>query len=279
LKVKSGKYVMPDSFSPALTDLIARMLCVNTEQRITIPEIKAHPAFGEGFPEGYTIPTPIPFTFSENPVEVDDEILKVLKHIGYDSKDEAFSELTKTGHSMAKVFYSMYKGNQTIEQLPWESMDVSDAPSEAFEVAGEAHEVQGGNVQGPFARRPRFVEPSMPEAFSLARRASWVLSLPPEEFEEGEVWERIRVGIVTLMTGLQKILVGAGYEYFHPNEFELIARKLGVSGYVILSAKPESCESLTLTSRRPAESSGDHELTLAIGTLVYDWADLDQCRP
>ena len=43
LKVQKGRYILPKEISDNARDLISRMLCVNPEDRITIPEILEHP--------------------------------------------------------------------------------------------------------------------------------------------------------------------------------------------------------------------------------------------
>ena len=56
-KVKQGVYYMPTSLSEEAQDLIRRMLVVEPEKRITMPEIKNHPWFKSN---SKALPEPFP---------------------------------------------------------------------------------------------------------------------------------------------------------------------------------------------------------------------------
>lgn len=53
-RIQKGEYVIPDHvhLSPGLLDLIARLLTIDPGTRATLADVKAHPWFVEGLPEG-----------------------------------------------------------------------------------------------------------------------------------------------------------------------------------------------------------------------------------
>ncbi|KAG1876307.1 hypothetical protein F4604DRAFT_692460 [Suillus subluteus] len=57
-KVKAGKYDVPAYIDPQAKDLLTRMLVVDVNRRITIPEIMAHPWFNKPTPGIVYVPAP-----------------------------------------------------------------------------------------------------------------------------------------------------------------------------------------------------------------------------
>ncbi|KAG2109862.1 kinase-like domain-containing protein [Suillus discolor] len=57
-KVKAGKYDIPAYIDPQAKDLLTRMLVVDVNRRITIPEIMAHPWFNKPTPGIVYVPAP-----------------------------------------------------------------------------------------------------------------------------------------------------------------------------------------------------------------------------
>jgi BR serine/threonine kinase len=130
-KVKTGRFAMPLFISPDIQDLIAQMLCVDTQRRITIAKIKIHPAFRIGINPVYILPTPRPIVWERSPVsEVDETVLAVLTDIGCGSENDIVRELQRTEFSMEKVFYAMYYAAKEIEAMQWaEGINVSSLPN------------------------------------------------------------------------------------------------------------------------------------------------------
>ncbi|KAF5368655.1 hypothetical protein D9757_010219 [Collybiopsis confluens] len=92
-KVKAGKYEMPSNIDPSAQDLISKMLVIDSTERITIPEILAHPWLNTSpaarrhlsleFPPDPVLP-PSPSTLSRpisDPTGIDPDILFSLKII------------------------------------------------------------------------------------------------------------------------------------------------------------------------------------------------------
>jgi BR serine/threonine kinase len=272
-KVKLGHFVMPETFSRPMKNLVSRMLCVNPKKRITIREIKSHPAFLEGFPNGYSLPKPIPLHFPADRIDPDPDSLRLLYHIGYASMDEAKAELASSSHSMAKVFYAMYRYERGIETLPWTSCNLapSDAPSEAFQMTPEVRIMANVNVQDPFQRKQKLVDQSTPQQFSIAHKASWALpQMSDRSFEDSETWQSIRCTLPILMCGVQEILIAKGYEFFHPNQFELIARKKNERAYAVITASQEAEDLFSLNVKCLDEGNKDIELKMEISYLICD---------
>ncbi|EAX94743.1 CAMK family protein kinase [Trichomonas vaginalis G3] len=119
-KIKNGQYRMPD-FPAVIKDLVAKMLCVNPECRITIEQIKHHKAFRIGLPQFYTPPLPFPMPDMSQPVSIDDltpEVKETMITIGF-TPEELNEQLSLTGCNTAKSFYSILTQTQAIESFPW----------------------------------------------------------------------------------------------------------------------------------------------------------------
>lgn len=104
------------------------MLVVDPKDRITIKDIKAHPAFRIGLPSKYIIPTPLAIPHIHAPIDqsqIDISVISVLRQIGYNSDEDVISELTSEKHSMAKVFFHMLKREFSPVNLPWPSDKIS----------------------------------------------------------------------------------------------------------------------------------------------------------
>jgi BR serine/threonine kinase len=265
-KVKSGRYIMPESFPAPFQDVISRLLCPDPHARISIPELKAHPTFSGDFPIGYSLPAPIPLPVLDSPVEPEAGILNLLKHIGYESEDAARAELEAPGHTMAKVFWAMSKRNKNLESLPWPSRQaaVSLAPMDAIDMPPvPAFEVSG--------RDELDYEPSISDACSFARKVSWIASVAgEEEADEVDCFESLRCDLVRLMAGIQKVLDDVGYEFFHPDPFQILARKAEDRAYLIVRAAYASDETLSVRIRRPMQSRQDFALMSEIERLIVD---------
>jgi hypothetical protein len=205
-------------------------------------DIKAHPAFTDGFPAGYLLPRPIPLQCREDRIDADGESLKLLYHLGYASIAEAKTELSSASQSMGKVFYGMYNNQYGIAALPW---------STSFQVP----EIPNQNLTGPSHRRSRYVYRSGPEL----------------SFETSDTWHKIRCSLPILMLELQKLLFANGYEFFHANEIELIARKIHRKGYVILTATQEADDLYALDVECPVQIKKDLQLTTEIANLLSRW--------
>lgn len=283
-KVKSGHYVMPD-FPAPIQDLISKMLTVDVNNRIKIPQIKEHPAFHMFMPENYVYPTAFSIPYIPEPVEqetIDLNIISILRHIGYDSDQEIIDELVSNQHSMAKVFYFMYKHTFNLEQLPWPSNEFnesSDIPNEAFAMSPQAPIGGMINTNDPFYRPmkgPSF-DISSPDVYSYAHKSSWGMVAPQSmdymNDEVGEQFMNIPTPIENVMCTLQMFLNEQGLEYLHPDELVLYARKPDTGLCIQITATYESYDNVSLVVRRATSVGTDFaelvtEMSSAIESMI-----------
>ncbi|KAJ3812890.1 Pkinase-domain-containing protein [Lentinula aff. lateritia] len=83
-KVKVGKYDMPSYIDRSAQDLLSKMLVINVEERITIPEILAHPWLNTSLAALQPVLPPSPSTLARpitDPSSIDSDILFSLKVI------------------------------------------------------------------------------------------------------------------------------------------------------------------------------------------------------
>lgn len=261
---------MPDHFPQAIQDLISRMLTVDPNHRIKIEQIKQHPAFRMFLPETYIPPAPfkiIQLPDPINPSEIDPNVVEILLHIGYESKEEVSNELTSEQHTMAQVFFRMYNHQFSFESLPWNNNnnDQHDSNNElissesAFQMSPlpEAMLVANTNHNDPFHRRSKMQAPdvSSPEIYSLTHKMSWNGVTTGFTFQEAgsfqtEKFENIPMPIENTLDLLFKILNENQCEYLHPDELTVYSRKVDCGLYLVFNIAFESTERFNLTMKR-----------------------------
>ena len=261
-KVKSGQYYMPD-FEKPLQDLVSKMLTVDPSQRITIQQIKDHPAFRMYSPEHYVFPKPIPLPFMPAPIDltqVDNNIYKILLQLGYSSEEEIKSELTATTHNMAKVFYSMLMNQVSLKSLPWEVLheDVPTHPvnSEQFLISPQMSFGAMGVVQtgDPFRRLPKIPAISSPEVYSFAERSEgWgandITALDPDQPVEEQDFT-LEMRMEQFMVIAQKVMTNFGYVYFHPDDVQLVCKKYEPETYIMFNGLVSSDNQIDINMSR-----------------------------
>ena len=120
-KIRTADYKMPN-FPDELKDLISRMLTVEAEKRITIEQIKRHPALRLLIPPDYVFPAPLPpplITESVDPASLSPSIISVLRQIGFNNDEELREELTADRSTMAKTFLFLMLRRLSFDSLPW----------------------------------------------------------------------------------------------------------------------------------------------------------------
>ncbi|KAH0789483.1 CAMK family protein kinase [Histomonas meleagridis] len=255
-KIKSGQYKMPP-FQPEVQDLISRMLCVDVKSRITISQIKSHPAFLMGLPKGYQVPTPLPNPTVSTPIELtpnDLPFMHLLRSIGYNSDDEIIEELTSNEYTSAKMFYQMYNHNTLLDSLPW--YDESDGtmivgPSEIEQalMMPPRQFAAIGNIYDPFAKKKVLVESigSVHTPQSFVQRPDWdTTALPKMSTDIEQMLIGIQLPLEELMLFLQKQLTSCRIKWFHFSDTEMVAKRLETDMLLTLTASYESPEVLTL---------------------------------
>ncbi|KAJ5080390.1 serine/threonine-protein kinase gin4-related [Anaeramoeba ignava] len=119
IKVQKGEFMIPDFVSKEGKDLISKMLVVDPNQRIYIPEIKEHEFFRKNLNPLYILPSSDIKHTKQNtkPIKldsIDPEILAVLRTMGYDDSKLLEENLTNEKANVEKVLYYLYlkKKNQ-----------------------------------------------------------------------------------------------------------------------------------------------------------------------
>lgn len=251
-KVKTGQYKMPP-FQEDVKDLISRMLTVDVSKRITIEEIKRHPAFLMNLQPGYVVPTPLPIPVLSEPIErasIDSTVVHILRSIGYRTEEEVLKELVAEGHTSAKVFFNMYNRNYSYDALPWYDGEESVATSEQsmFIMPPREFGVMG-KLTDPFSRRKYIgsVGSYNLTPTSLVQRAEWANLEPKILADIEQMLVDIELPIDVLMGFLQTQLNEHGIKWFHHNDMGLIAKKLETDMLITMTASNESTEMLALS--------------------------------
>lgn len=245
-------------FPPDIKDLISKILKVDPNHRITISEIKSHPAFRSSLPVTYILPSPIPLitdSHSIDPSQVSPEILHVLEQIGFNDEEELRNELQSPTNTMAKVFVSMLTPKIDLEKLPWDSAvcstshpGLSPLNSTSFMVStgnkvfnfdlnGNITETDSINIKkdsNDGQNSPNAIEMS----YSIARRPSWVVDGTENDFlEQNKISLTFdNVPIWDLMCRAQELAGNIGLQWFHPDLVTMYFRSPDKNFYATLYA-------------------------------------------
>lgn len=242
IKIKKGEYEMPPTLNPNVQDLISKMLVVDPSKRITLEEIKKHPAFRVNLPEEYILPTPLPLPLineSINPSDIQPQLLKVMKQIGYKDDQELANDLKEEGQTMAKVFHYMLTRQTDIASLPWETsshhihiqknlstQSISENQENQTDnsINSEVKELQGSN-DDVIDNRPS--KPSFGSVYSLATKTDWAIGDSITiSYEQEESINSIHANVALIMTKIEMLLDDLNYEWFHPDDWTIISRVL-----------------------------------------------------
>lgn len=229
-----------------IQDLISRMLTVDPSERITIKEIKEHPAFKMGLPDGYIIPAPLPIPSISDPIDfskVPAALLDVLKAIGYRGDDEIKREFENSESSPAKLFYWMFFRLSSPVDLPWDIaltgpveqedsdpaalIDIEDSeddflmPPESVEIGTPS---PGGHDEFFRKRRGAMVSPGGSFMQSLAKMADWS-QIPDSDVKEEQPFVELRVPMVRLVLTMQRFFLKQDFQCFFTSDVSMIVRK------------------------------------------------------
>jgi BR serine/threonine kinase len=232
-KIKIGKYTMPDDVPAEIQDLINGMLTVDPVARLTITQIKEHPAFRIGLLSvSYRLPVVVPLPTVHAPLDitaVDPAIFSILKGIGFMGDDELVAEFTKAGTTMAKVFYTMLT-TRTYDMFPW------DDPA-------AVHSAQSSPGIAIYQR------PQSPGVPRVASDQGTAVPLASDGQARGDIIQPcigIHLPIDVLMAMMQAALSEMDFEWFHPDDFTLVARYTDTSSYVSITVRHETADSLEM---------------------------------
>ena len=231
---------MPECRNEQIKDLISHILVVDVDQRYTIDQIKAHPAFSMHLPLGYQIPTPLHAPNITKPIETDDKkFFTLLKNIGFESDEIIKEELSSSETTAAKIFYYMYTQRRLIKSLPWSDKIMRNAPRplEPFLISADdiglpSQYAHIGSPMGP---------PSSLYA-SFKDSTPWVLpsSDALEDDDDGAIVRNYLSNVYSvkqmeLVAEMQSELGEQGYNYFFPNDIMLIVHRNEQDSYFTIT--------------------------------------------
>lgn len=276
---------MPD-FPPDIKDLISRMLTVDPNKRISLAEIKEHPAFRQGIPQFYTFPSPLPLPSIKNPIDIkqlDEDTINVLRQLGFDEENaDLGEELKSTEHSMAKVFVYMLTNRQSFDNLPWAKKEIEENVDTDGNSNGNSYENSGFNLGFNDSQSPDLIYPgdatpmisslqltnydqfhrmknnhrgldsvSSPEHYSIIERSFFSEDAPIMICNATRDIKGINVTLENLFTAIQIWLPKQGYAWFYPDETKLIARKRSDQLDIIMQSSIDIDNSITLSVSLP----------------------------
>lgn len=269
IKVKNGRYQMPP-FLPDIQDLISRMIVVDPLKRLTISQIKQHPAFRIGLAANYIVPTPLPLPFLTEPIDtsaLDPNIFTVLIHLGYANEEEIKSDLCSSSHNMTKVFCYIMTSSLSFENLPWdENKSIMPYRSEEFLVDNsQSFNNESNNSTDQIPNRPNPtinqsgssvsikaslppLSPGSPDLFSsFVEKNSWTEdSNSKGKFEGSSNIDKIKIPMINLIAGIQQILTLHHFKYFYPNDFTLILKHPDDNMYILMIASDNDDSTVSL---------------------------------
>jgi BR serine/threonine kinase len=224
-RIKSGVFVMPE-FDLRIQNLIARMLTVDVNRRITLGKIKEHEAFRMDVGNlSYCVPTPWLLPVSHDPIQIsagDVSSLRLLRSFGYESDEEIMGELLSTGDTTAKRIWQLVSCGRRMSPR-WGEED--GEPTEPIPVSAEMieEETPVGEPKDHFYRRHQPIgQPSL-GAYSMARPAG----LPSlGSADNVEISRNLKHNGTreNLVGALQEVLASRGFQWSYPNPRDLFAR-------------------------------------------------------
>ncbi|KAH0793492.1 CAMK family protein kinase [Histomonas meleagridis] len=256
-KIVSCEYEIPQNLPDDVKDLISKILTEDPAKRITLKEIKAHPAFRRDIPESYTLPSPLPIPTLTNPIDpasLDKETIDILHQLGMTSDEELSRELLSDQSTMSKVFVTMLTNRLSFDNLPW-SLRNTDEIEQDFEASEITVEDQMGldvtssaslHTSDPFYRNHKHTSQCSPEFYSVIEQSFLPEEAPSIQCNEHYTIKEIRVSIESLMCAVQLYLNRNGFAWFYPDETKIMTRKESVLD-LILQADYDIDDSLKLT--------------------------------
>lgn len=232
LKIKRGSFVMPN-FATEIQDLIYRMLKVDPQERITISQIKEHPALRIGVPSLYVFPKPLTYLQKVTPLSIEsltDETRTIFKNLGLDDENHIKSELESEEFTVCKKFYMMLNQKLSFDFINWDvNVDENETPISCMVSSGDAIPVE-------------FIS-SRKSSYS----ASYSLSQPSFSFYgnglfDGDPYNHLHrsdtlkvsdIALENLASSIQNALSQNGHKYVYPDDMTFLVRTLENEDYVV----------------------------------------------
>jgi BR serine/threonine kinase len=196
------------------------MITVDVNQRITIDEIKAHPAFLYGLPRTYVIPKPIQLMSLHNPMDpscLTESVLNTLEKIGI-SHEECKESLAMEGTNQIKEFVDLMLQRTHLDDLPWDSA-ITELPDRA-EISGFGEGLVP--TEGLPLTEAAASFSDVPE--SVASHAVWLPPSPNINFDDSEIFGPSPLPIIDIFTEIQKMLVEHSIPFIYPNDIVIFGK-------------------------------------------------------
>jgi BR serine/threonine kinase len=225
MKVKSGVFQM-GPFSDDARDLISRLIVVDPSRRLTIPQIKEHPYFRRNLPGEYILPRPLPIpAFSEpiDPGTISEEVVDVLRKIGYTDDNELLHDFESPQHSMAKVFYRMLTSRDKFDRLDW-SQSLNGNGGFGIHTDDDFIIAPGHGEIDMFGGEKIACDGSL-SAMSLGTRPEW--AVPESVAMVGSIVCELvaNLPLVEALRAMQMLMGQLEMQWFHPDDYSIIARQ------------------------------------------------------
>lgn len=241
--IKKGEYAVPDGLPFAVSDLLSRILVVDPQRRITVEEIKNHPALRIGLPEDYILPSPLPLASLSDPISLslaDESILPALVQIGFSDTNELVEMLSATTPNMAKIFYIMLSQPFDPQKLEWGKL---------------AEPVGSFECEHPFVTPIDYQAVSSDPCDSIPGRApspseqsEWLPKMQLVAiYQQEQELRNISLGMPEAMTILQRFLGVYGYLWYHPNDRTIILKDPSCELFMSLIGSFDEHRLITLT--------------------------------
>lgn len=246
---------MPD-FPEPVKDIIAKMLCVDVQHRITIKQIKQHPAFHLLLPDDYVYPTPLPpptILDPINPSQVDPLIIQILHQIGF-TDEELREDLTSSQGTKAKAFCFMLARRMSYDNLPWDD--------QRQEISYKLKPDEMITMADPFFMRQQTESSSsVNEELNHFPSSSFSIGFSTPCFVSQTI-----IGVSprheVIMTAIQKFLTESGFVWLYPNDQLILARRRSDGTDLMIEIVFIGNDSINIIVRL---TSGD---TLCFSTIV-----------
>ena len=231
-KIRGGVFRMPDLPDP-VKDLLSKLLTVDPAARISLERIKRHPAVREGIPRRFACPTPLPMPSVMSPIEpgnVDEEVLRLLRQVGFRSDEELFADLRSHEGNLAKVFCIMLANRMDMDTVPWPTEFKEN--EEAVVVDADLR-VEHEPLNYSFETATPFVIPGhgneeSASVYSLAEKASWdprnnvdVVDASKNVSNLSDIAQPMEF----VVAAMQQALNESGFDWFYPNDLLILARR------------------------------------------------------
>ncbi|OHS99306.1 putative CAMK family protein kinase [Tritrichomonas foetus] len=236
-RIRKAKYRMPNSIDPVIQDLIKKILTADPSKRITIKQIKQHPAIRIGLPYTYYLPAPFPIPTLTNPIVIssqNDSTLDSLQQIGFVDRSNLLTLLQSDTPNMAKVFYLMLTQPFDLETLPWGKPMMSRSyPNLIFEHPFVFPVDYDSNYTDPFdlsssQQSSPYNSPLNASVYNMDQ-SDWVPNPPQIIYEQEQNIRNISLSMPLLMLTLQKFFTEKEYDWFHPNDRTIVTKQISMS--------------------------------------------------